>query len=496
MRDRGFLARAAGGILLLVVAAAAVAAIAIALGLGEREPLELRVARITRQASAATEPGADPFAWKPERRGEFESGAATAASHVIYEMSPDGAVASARRTVAYRDQIEAAADRHGVDPDTLEALIFLESAGRPWVIAGPTPESAAGLAQILPSTATDLLGMSVDLTRSIALTRSISSSDSPGETDRLEQERAAVDQRFDPDAAIEGAARYLEISRERFGDEELAVVSYHMGIGNLESVLRAYAHAGDETPIGQLVSERKLSYPEVFFSSGPDAHRSAYELLTSLGDESDDYLWKVLASEQMLRTYREDPDRLGEAAELATNKATLEEVFHPENETPVFDSPEAISDAVDDGELVPLPDEPVLGWEPDPDIGELAGELDQSPELYRALRPEALATLTYLAGLVREQGGAATPLQVTSAVRDRTYQDLLVQTNVQATAEYSLHTTGWAFDIRRDYESKKQAQAFQYELDHLRSLGLLDYAIEPGAIHVTVSNRGGELLDQ
>ena len=162
----------------------------------------------------------------------------------------------------------------------------------------------------------------------------------------------------------------------------------------------------------------------------------------------------------------------------------------------MFDSPDEISDAVDDGELVPLPDDPVLGWEPDSDIGELAGEVDQSPELYRALRPEALATLTYLAGLVRDQSDAATPLQVTSAVRDRTYQDLLVQSNVQATAEYSLHTTGWAFDIRRDYESKKQARAFQYELDHLRSLGLLDYAIEPGAIHVTVSNRGAELLDE
>ena len=134
----------------------------------------------------------------------------------------------------------------------------------------------------------------------------------------------------------------------------------------------------------------------------------------------------------------------------------------------------------------------MLGWEPDQDIGELAGQLDQSPELYRALRPEALATLTYLAGLVREQSGAATPLQVTSAVRDRTYQDLLVQSNIQATAEYSLHTTGWAFDIRRDYESKKQAAAFQYQLDRLRSLGLLDYAVEPGAIHVTVSNLGAE----
>ena len=138
----------------------------------------------------------------------------------------------------------------------------------------------------------------------------------------------------------------------------------------------------------------------------------------------------------------------------------------------------------------------MLGWEPDPDIGELAAELDQSPELYRALRPEALATLTYLAGLVRNISGAATPLQVTSAVRDREYQEALLGVNPEATSEYSLHTTGWSFDIRRDYESRRQAEAFQYVLDRLRALALLDYATEPGAIHVTVSNLGGELLER
>jgi hypothetical protein len=196
----------------------------------------------------------------------------------------------------------------------------------------------------------------------------------------------------------------------------------------------------------------------------------------------------------MLKRYRADPDGLAETATLATNKATLEEVFHPENETEVFDDPGAIEDATDDGDLLPLPNQPALGWEPDPDIGELAAEVDQSPELYRALRPEALATLTYMSGLVRNLSGAATPLQVTSAVRDREYQDLLVQSNPQATQEYSLHTTGWSFDIRRDYESRRQAQAFEYVLGRLRALALIDYAIEPGAIHVTVSNLGAELL--
>jgi hypothetical protein len=414
---------------------------------------------------------------------------------VIYEMSPGGVVASAERTAAFRPEIEAAAVRHGVDPDTLEAVIFLESAGRPDVIAGPTPEAASGLAQIIPSTATELLGMDVDLEASVALTDRIGRSDGPKQTDRLLAERARVDERFDPEQAIDGAARYLEIASERFGADDLAVVSYHMGIGNLESVLRAYAGAGPRAPIADLVAADGLSYARVYFDSSPYAHRDAYELLAGFGDESSEYLWKVRACEQMMRLYRDDPERLAEIAGLATSKATLEEVFHPESETDVFDDPGEIEDALAEGELVELPVDPGLGWIPDKQIGELAGELDQSAELYRALRPEALATLSYLAGLVLLESNEPAPLLVSSAVRDRSYQELLLGVNPEATPEYSLHTTGWSFDIRRDYASKRQAVAFQQALDRLSALALIDYAVEPGSIHVTVSELGAELLD-
>jgi soluble lytic murein transglycosylase-like protein len=44
-----------------------------------------------------------------------------------------------------------------------------------------------------------------------------------------------------PTRALEGAVRYLVTAERRFGRDDLAVVSYHMGIGNLEGVLRAYA---------------------------------------------------------------------------------------------------------------------------------------------------------------------------------------------------------------------------------------------------------------
>ncbi len=46
----------------------------------------------------------------------------------------------------------------------MEAMVLLESAGRPEVIAGGTdPATASGLAQIVASTGIDLLGMEIDL---------------------------------------------------------------------------------------------------------------------------------------------------------------------------------------------------------------------------------------------------------------------------------------------------------------------------------------------
>jgi hypothetical protein len=79
-------------------------------------------------------------------------------------------------------------------------------------------------------------------------------------------------------------------------------------------------------------------------------------------------------------------------------------------------------------------------------------------------------------------------------VRDLRYQRELARDNPFATDEYSLHTTGYAFDVRRDYASRRQAFAFQYLLDRLQSLNLIAWVREPGAIHITGSSEAGELV--
>jgi hypothetical protein len=450
---------------------------------------------VARAAGLAGADG-DPLAWSPERNEALEQRAATGTSHVIYANSPDGVVATAKRTESWREEIERAAARHGVDPGRLEALVFLESAGRPEVMAGETPEAATGLTQITPSAATDLLGMKVDLERSKSLTKAINRAAERGDMGRavkLSRERARIDERFDPRKALDGAGRYLEIARDRFGRDDLATVSYHMGIGNLESVIRAYSGASEGEAIGDVVVRDDLSYARLYFDSAPDNHPDAYEILAGFGDDSAEYYWRILASERIMDEWRNDRPRLGRVAELATNKATMEEVYHPESTTEVFESPDDIEAASEDRNLLPLPDARGLGWVPDAQMGELAPELGREPVLYRALRPEALAALAYMAARVRGLSGARQPLRVTSTVRDQSYQELLGATNPEATHAYSLHTTGYAFDILREYESDAQAAAFQFMLDRLQALAVIDYAVEPRAIHITVSNLGEAL---
>ena len=429
----------------------------------------------------------DPFAYDEDRKEEFEERAAAGSSHVLNARSPGGAGATAQRVARWRPQIEAAAAEAGVPPDQLEALVFLESAGREDAMAGNT-EGAVGLTQILAETGQNLLGMRVDVPRSRRYTRRIRRALLRGrllEVQRLRAARSRVDQRFDPARALAGTARYLKLAKERFNRDDMAFVSYHMGMGNLESVLRAYgAEPGDED----------VSYTQVYFDSTPKRNAAAQRKLASFGDDSSNYLWKLGAAREIMRLHREDAGELARLQAAQTAKASAEEVLHPPGSTARFTTPQQLQQAWDDEDIVPFPDNPrVTGLRRDGRMGELARRLGQQPSLYEGLRPEALATALYIGAQTRALSGRA-PLSVTSTVRDEAYQRRLVARNREATRNYSLHTTGWAFDIARRYRSKPQALAFQFVLDRLQTLDAIAWVREPGAIHVTAAPEGKALL--
>jgi hypothetical protein len=431
------------------------------------------------------EPATDPLAYTPAREDALAAAAARGSAHVLYAKSPGGARASAARTAAYRPLVEAAAATAAVDPDTLEAMVLLESAGRPDAIADPRLEGAVGLTQILAETGRSLLHMKVDPQAARRIGRSLRRAARRGDAAlvaRLTARRRRVDERFDPSKALAAAARYLLLARGALRREDLAVVSYHMGIGNLQDALRAY---GDDD----------VSYARLYFDSTPLRHAAAYRMLAGLGDDSATYLWRVAAAREIMRLYRSDPARLDRVSALQNAKASSEEVLHPQDETERFATPSDVRAAYRDGRIVRLAGAALAahGLTIDPGMGELAGRLGQPRATYRGLRPPALALLAYVGERVRAICGQQ-PLVVTSTVRDERYQRLLLARNRQATAHYSLHTTGWTFDVLRSYRSRAQALAFEFVLERLQSHDLIAWVREPAAIHVTVSADARRLL--
>ena len=100
-----------------------------------------------------------------------------------------------RRTSAYDEHIRAAAQRHGIAPPLLKAVMAAESNFDPFAVS---EKGATGLMQLMPATARDMY----------------------------------VGDLLDPAQNIDGGARYLRLLQDRFG-------------GDLEKVLAAY-NAGPE----------------------------------------------------------------------------------------------------------------------------------------------------------------------------------------------------------------------------------------------------------
>ena len=293
---------------------------------------------------------AQPFNYVPAQRAAYERDAAAGLSRVLFAKSPGGIVASARRTAHWRPIVDRVARRHGLDANMLEAIVMLESAGRADARASDDLNSAVGLTQILAETGQNLLGLKIDVKASERLTRGILRGRRVRQREAL---RRRVDQRFDPAMAIEGAARYLDFAKGKLGRDDLAVVSYHMGVGNLQRALLAYGKG-------------IVPYAQLYFDSSPLRHPAAWRKLASLGDDSATYLWRVLAAREVMRSYRADPKALQHEAVLQSHKASAEEVLHP---------PERHAD-------VRRP----LRHRPRPRVGRAARDRRQRP---RALRAEA-----------------------------------------------------------------------------------------------------------
>jgi soluble lytic murein transglycosylase-like protein len=433
----------------------------------------------------------DPLRFEPGRPEEYAQASAFGLSHVIFEKSPGGAIRAARRTARFRAMVDEATSGTGIDPDVVEAIVLLESAGRQDVIAGDDPANAAGLTQIVAETATNFLGMQVDLEESRRLTRLVGEAVRRGddaEAARLRSERRQVDARFDPEQALAGTVRYLTEAKKVFGRDDLAVVSYHMGIGNLSDAVRAYTARQDD-PIDTVVREDDIDYVHLYFDSSPTVHRASWELLASFGDDSQTYYWRVLGAVGIMRLLRSDPARLERLAELHDRLPSAALVLHPPTAREHYADATQLRDAVASGALVPVRPSNGAHFRIDPQLLRVLAPMTESPADYLALRPRVARFVVYLSAKVYELSGEERPLALTRATYDDEAALTLTPHDPGAAADAEVHSTGFAFDIRRRYGSGAQAAAFQWTLERLEALGLIAWTRGRSVIHIVVSSR-------
>ena len=423
----------------------------------------------------------DLFAYDPARASDYVARATAGNAHVLFAKSPGGAMATAARVAAYRPLIDRATAGTGIDPNLLEGLVFVESAGRPQVIAGSDVADAAGLTQILAATGQDLLGMHIDLARSRRLTAQIAAVQGGrrrGNLSSLLARRAAADPRFDPRAELAATVRYLQIALRHLGRSDLAFESYHMGIGNLQQVLADY-DAGRAAP-----------YVQVYFDSTPDRHPAAFRLLAGFGDDSELYYWRILGAVQIMHLYRTDRPALARLTGLQGADDAGAAVLHPPDRTAPFADPAAVAGAYQRRALVPLPTNAAqLGISVTADMGAGSRQVSAPQSLYRGLRPGALRLLIALAARVRSLAHVRAPLALVSTVMDEQYQRRVLG------GVYAPAATGWSFAISRQYVNNAQAEAFQAVLDRLQSLNLIAWAREPAVIEVTAASDAAAWLD-
>jgi hypothetical protein len=419
--------------------------------------------------------GAGPgqlFGYSTAGAADFTARATAGNAHVLFVKSPGGALATAARVAAFRPLIDRVTAGTGIDPNLLEGLVFVESAGRPQVIAGTDPVNAAGLTQILAQTGQSLLGMNINLAKSRKLTAQIDAVENGARGPRLSVllgRRAAIDDRFDPAKELAATVRYLQIAHRQFGRWDLAFESYHMGIGNLQQVLTDY-DGGAVVP-----------YVQLYFDSAPTHHASSYNLLAGFGDDSELYYWRILGAVQIMRLYRTDRAALDRRSTLQTDDDAGAAVLHPS--TAGYADPADLAAAYQSRQLVPLPSNAAaLGISVAAGMGSGAAQVGATRSLYRGLRPLALRLLIELAGRVRALYRGRAPLQLVSTVADERFQQRVWG------GSYPPAATGWSFAIARNYVSGAQAEAFQAVLDRLQSLNLIAWAREPSEIEITAAS--------
>lgn len=158
--------------------------------------------------------------------------------------------------LSYESEIAESAERHGLDPYLIAAVVKAESNFRPEAVSRA---GAVGLMQLMPATAGWI-------------------------TERPDWEGSKDPRLTDPGDNVQLGSYYLAYLVRRFGDEPTALAAYNAGHGNVEGWLRAKGEdeAAASVTVGDIpfqetrdFVERVERFRELYQKAHPDAFQSA-----------------------------------------------------------------------------------------------------------------------------------------------------------------------------------------------------------------------------
>lgn len=420
---------------------------------------------------------------------------------------------------SYYQKIVSEAAKYGMDPFWPAAVFYIESCGDP---LAKSPKGPRGLGQHTLASAHEQ-GMVVQTTK-----RKIGTRKEPvykwrgkGKNRRqvlahyktvTDYEITNIDERLNPDRAIEATEARLDQRTRWFGDITWAVVDYHMGTTNLLRALSLYTGvplvrivkgkiALDVETARRLIREQGLTWERVFFHNTPYFKPQLYDFLLKLRQKNDfspTYLFRVLKAKELLQLYRQNPL----AYEARWN--SYQNRFRPNVVTPnlmwTFFTPEDVEKfkyrtlrAIQEAqgkELVLLP-EPwsQYGIRVRLDGSSKIAEKDPKNQAhYIASSPQSIGCLLYFtAELKRLEGKAFGLLETNSLVRTEVTQGALKVTNENARTLLPTHELAWGFDLPKKgmkNDRKKNVLFLLYDMELQGMLTFVNESTKQDTTHV------------
>lgn len=375
--------------------------------------------------------------------------------------------------------IESSAKAKGLDPIFLASRIFLESWGdcaaraseRNWA-------AAAGCAQFTASGAKDE-GLVIKRERK--------------KVGKLWLNVVVRDDRLDPILAIPAMANRIARRSAVYGRSDFEVAEYHMGAGNMLSVLSLYTgEKVDSKNAAEIIRRKKLTYPLVFFNNTARYKKDLYSYFGRLADYSPTYYFRIQAAYDLLKIYRQQQGSYAAILEQFRPKFDDKEEspnrmwsYYGQADVKRFSilNLDQLKTEWKHGRIVPMPNQPDRFGVRIRTSGEspIAEKDPANRQWYLGSEPATLGCLLYLAYELRQfESMAFRPLETNSLVRDVMYQAKLSRGNSVARTELPTHVMAKGFDLPRKVMSAGQLADLTFLLKDLESLGLISW-IQEGA---------------